>query len=424
MPTANEDLFDAAIRHQIDVRRFTTGKVRELLALMEKADAELVDALRKRLPKLVASGYDAQSERWKALLADIRAKRTELMKDLQVALVADLKDMAVLSQQLEMRAQQKTLPVEIDFATVPAGTLRQLINEEPFQGHLLKDWFKGLNQDIQRKLQGALSQGLMQGESIDDIVRRIAGTRKNKYADGILSQSRAQVESITRTAVNHVSNSAREEFWNANADIMAGLRWSSTLDGRTTSVCQARDGLVAPVGSKPLSKGVEALVPSSARPPAHFNCRSIMVAYFDPAGIAEKIGDRPTVRDTRTGKDREIDFRQQAIDELQQRNPDWELIKDIPKDKLQAKIKSIRNTWTDENIGQVPKDTTYQQWLTRQPKVFQDDVLGQTKGKLFRDGDLKLTQFIDKQGVTLSLHELAQTNPAAFLAAGLKPEDF
>jgi len=40
----------------------------------------------------------------------------------------------------------------------------------------------------------------------------------------------------------------------------------------------------------------------------------------------------------------------------------------------------------DGDAKYVPADMTYYEWLKTQPKEFQDDVLGKTRGKLFREG--------------------------------------
>ena len=69
-------------------------------------------------------------------------------------------------------------------------------------------------------------------------------------------------------------------------------------------------------------------------------------------------------------------------------------------------------------------DVTYQQWLGAQPVSVQDDILGPTRGKLFRDGEITLDRFVDRQGQELTLEDLAKRRPTAFRDAGLDPDDF
>ena len=74
--------------------------------------------------------------------------------------------------------------------------------------------------------------------------------------------------------------------------------------------------------------------------------------------------------------------------------------------------------------GRVPAKVNYQMFLEGQSVEFQNDVLGPTRGKLFRKGGLKLDKFVDKKGATIRLDQLADTDAAAFRAAGLDPADY
>ena len=62
----------------------------------------------------------------------------------------------------------------------------------------------------------------------------------------------------------------------------------------------------------------------------------------------------------------------------------------------------------------VQQKTTYESWLRRQSAGFQDDVLGKTKGRLFRRGKLELDKFVDASGKTLTLNQLRKMEPEVF----------
>lgn len=49
---------------------------------------------------------------------------------------------------------------------------------------------------------------------------------------------------------------------------------------------------------------------------------------------------------------------------------------------------------------------TYNSWLKRQPAVFQYEVLGPERAKLFRSGGLSLDKFADDSGRLYTLDEL------------------
>lgn len=73
--------------------------------------------------------------------------------------------------------------------------------------------------------------------------------------------------------------------------------------------------------------------------------------------------------------------------------------------------------------GQVSADLTYYEWLGRQSSAFQDQALGTTRGKLFREGGLTLEQFaelqLDRSFRPITLERMKELEPLAFERAGL-----
>ena len=67
--------------------------------------------------------------------------------------------------------------------------------------------------------------------------------------------------------------------------------------------------------------------------------------------------------------------------------------------------------------GQVPSDLTYDQWLRRQPREFVEGVLGKTRARLYLDGNLSVTRFVDRSGDEYTLAELRRRDPDAFRLA-------
>jgi len=395
--TSNEELHDAVLRHQIGLRRYTAGLGREVAALLEEADAELAAKLKIRLARFQGKKLDFTGERWKALLKEVRSARAEVLAATQQKVTRELTELAKDEAAREIAILDAAIPIEISLTAVSARALYSILSSQPFQGALLKDWFAKIKSDDQARLVRAIQLGMVQGEPIDDIVRRVVGTRKQKYADGILATTRRGAQAVVRTAVNHISNKAREAVWEANQDLIRCKIWSATLDGRTTAICRANDGRGASVAGKELPDKIKHVKPKGLEPPAHIGCRSIWVAYLDGVGL---VGRRPTVTDTRTRQKREVDFRKIA---RQTGRP----------------IQDVRAEWAKQAVGGVPAEVNYQQFLSRQPVSFQDDVLGATRGKLFRDGGVKLDQFIDHRGQEYTLAELRSTRPEAFIRAGL-----
>lgn len=178
----------------------------------------------------------------------------------------------------------------------------------------------------------------------------VLGQTIDQVASSITSLApvqKRQAATLARTITNRVSIKARETTMRANADVVDSYKWVATLDSRTSLICAGRDGQIY----KDIDK--------NPKPPAHFNCRStityVVKPQFDLGADIE--GERPAI------------------------GPNGE-------------------------VTQVSAETNYQKWLRRQPKAFQDEVLGAGKADLFRKGRVSLDRFVDENGRELTLAEL------------------
>jgi len=250
----------------------------------------------------------------------------------------------------------------------------------------------------QRRIVEAIQLGLVQGEGVPLISGRVVKA---------LGFTRRNAEAVVRTAVNHASNVSRDAFFQANAAVAQALRWTSTLDGRTSTICRARDGHYAPVIPTADLKTIPQpwLVPPTARPPAHPACRSVMIAVLNALGIAAAMPDRPFVRDVRTGRQREIDFRAEAHAKVGDAR--W---KSMSISQRNATIARQKEAWSREAVGRVPAGINYDAWLRKQPVAFQNEVLGRAKAVAFRKG-LRLDQFVNRTGGELTLAQLGAMYP-------------
>lgn len=367
MATANEELLSAAIRHQVQLLRFSKGEARRAVKLLEEGE--------KQLTTMIEAGLTEFSQaRVNGLLKDVTRLRSALMDRLGGQLTGSLEKLADVEAKWEKTALEAVIPVDLKLRSVPPETVKALAKTR-IQGIPLEGWLENMKAADIRRLEQTINLGVLEGLTPAQLSRRVL--------DQGLATTKRNAEALARTAVNNVSNAAREEVWKANSDIITGLRWTSTLDGRTTEVCMARDGEVYPIGKGP-------------RAPAHFNCRSLMVAVLDGETI---VGDRPFVRDTRTRRVREIDFRKEA---KKAAGDKW---KSMTPGQRNDAIKAIRSKWAAENIGRVPAKTTYDSWLRGQSKEFQNEILGKGKADIFRKG-FPLNQFVDANGKSLSLAEL------------------
>ncbi len=346
----NEILADLITRHQVGLLRLSKAEIRSIMALLKKSEARILERL--RADKL----SDLSRSRQEQLLNDIRRIVAESQALVSGQLQASLTDLADYEVEYQAAMFKRTIPVNLNTVTPAADQNRAAVFSRPFQGRVLREWFDGLEENTFRRLRDEIRMGFMEGRTTAQIVRAIRGTRDGNFKDGIMEINRRAAETTVRTAVNHTANAARDSFYEANSDIIKGVQWISTLDGRTSAICRARDGEVYQIGKGP-------------RPPAHTNCRS---------------STSPIVKSWR---------------ELG--------LKDLPP--------ATRASMD----GQVPGDLTYGEWLKRQPAGFQDEVLGDAKGKLFRKGGLTMDRFVDESGHEYTLDELKRREAAAWEAAGL-----
>jgi SPP1 gp7 family putative phage head morphogenesis protein len=367
---------DAAARHGVYLSRYERGLLRRILTELQQLHGYVTDKLAVELLKFTQDDLIQvtkptwSTDRLKALLADIQ-NMAQLSTDiLNNHFDQSLPDLAHYEALWTAGRLQILSAIELDMTGITPSQLYAAVRSQPFLGVHLRDEIKGFGIQQQRLIKRAIRQGYLAGEGIPTIVRRIR-------SDGI-DRSTTDVTRIVRTAVNHTSNIANEKLYAQNSDIIDGVRWVSTLDGRTSAVCKARDGKEYPMGKGP-------------RPPAHPNCRSrtvpivktwasLGVKGFDALDALE--GTRPAVTDLRR-------------------------VSEIPKDERSGKIK------------QVPAGTTYNSWLRTQPKDFIDSVLGPTRAKLYMQGGLSLDRFVDYSGREYTLSELRAEDPEAFRRAGL-----
>lgn len=354
MATANDRLFANAVRHQIGLVRYSTSTVKKIIAMLNRSQVRILDQLAKFDPSEGDGSFSQQ--RLESLLVSLRSINAEGLRAITEAFDGDLRDLGTHEVEFTARAFDTLVPIELNVIQPTREQLYAAVHAKPFRGKLLSEYYGDLPEATMAPVRSAIRQGFAEGRTTDQIIRELRGSRAAKYTDGILQQPRRSVERLVRTAINHTATVAREQVYKENADLVKGVRWVSTLDMRTSDICQALDGEVFPPDDGP-------------RPPAHLNCRSTtspVLKSWEELGF--EVGDLP--EGTRASMD-----------------------------------------------GQVPASMTYQEWLSGQSEAVQDDVLGPTRAALFRDGGLTLDKFVDEANRSLTLEQLRAREEAAFRRA-------
>lgn len=398
--TANDQFLDAMIRHQVYLLRLSKGTQNKVIDLLRKNDKELRDRIRAAFqdPWKVQTITPAARQRLVILRDYLNSARGKTWDDVNKIWLEDI--MSIANRQPELLAGMlKTVsPVQLDFILPAPEMLETLVTHTPFEGRILHEWAASMKATEIKRIEDQIQIGMVQGETVDQIARRVVGSFELGGVDGVTEMSRRNATAITRTAINSIANAVNRAFFIQNKQYFQGERFVATLDSRTTPRCRAMDGKVFPVGEGPI-------------PPLHWNCRSIRVVTLD----GEALGMRPARNFTEQSLLREFTD-EEGIDSVTFRDG-------LPRGYKGAFDKFVQKR-TRELTGQVAADVDYGTWLARQPKQFQDDILGVTKGALFRTGKLPLDRFLDSQLNELSLDELARLHADVFRAAGLNPADF
>lgn len=396
--TANEEVFDALLRHQIFLLRYAGQLRNEVWNVLDATEIDLADKIRSRLANNAGLRTAVEFRRLEALMESISKIRGEAWKEAAALMEKQAIQLAQMEPVFVDDAIRVTMPVVIETVMPTAARLKAIATKDPFQGRILSEWAADMEADDLRRIHTAIQNGMVAGESMDVIARRVVGTGVLQGTDGVTEMTRRSAATITRSAVIDISNRARDEFFHENSDIVEMERFVATLDSRTTPICRANDGKQFPLGKGP-------------RPILHFNCRSLRIAALD--GIL--LGNRPAKPYIEKDLVRQY-AKENGLGDISNR------------DALPRGTKSGYDSWSRKQIrqlvGPVPASTTYNEWLKGQSNSFQDDVLGIDKAKLFRDGGLSLDKFVNRNGDELTLAQLAKKERAAFKAAGLDPEDF
>ena len=290
---ANRQLFDAVVRHHLDLARYTRREASAILRLLERHDARLIAMFRRRLPHIRPG--DISGARVRAILATVREMRLEAWRDAHGVLRDDLVELGRVEAAALARIVQSSIPFPVTVNPIRAATLREVVTGRPFAGghnatSTLRQWFSRMAQGDQQRLMGAVQLGVRNQETVDTMVRRIAGTRRLGFADGVLAMSRREAETAVRTAVNHVANAAQVEFGRANDDVIVGWQWVVMLDERLCPICAPRGGRFVPNGDRRPPDGMESL--GDVSPPTHPNDRCALVPVLDVEGLASQVPDQ------------------------------------------------------------------------------------------------------------------------------------
>lgn len=350
MATLNERLRDFSVARQIDLLSLSQDEAERLVAILASSD-EVLETLLRRALQTVPTRRRLQTirERVRAALA---ATHATIRGDLNEFISELGRD----SANTEVVLFERSLAGVVDVTTPRLAAVVAAIRATPMDGAPLATWLRQYERNDFDRVWRAVLRGVTIGQTSEQIVRAVIGSAGLRFADGQREVSRRGLRALVRTAITHAATVGREQVWEENRDLMRGVQWVATLDGRTTLICASLDGDIFPIGEGP-------------RPPIHMQCRSVVAPVLKGW---RALGLRGLDGETRASMD-----------------------------------------------GQIPAVINYEEWLKTRSRAFQEQVLGKARARLFREGGLSLDRFVSDRGARLTLEQLRARVPGAFAEVGL-----
>ena len=356
--TVNQVLADRGIRHGVFLTRLAGGEANWIEEQLRPLRAEIMRQISPILTQLESGEVLTEADqRLIARAADETERVTrEYLQEILPKARMRLAAIGVSEADFEKRLFQRAMPIEWNFRTPPDDLIRSLVENPAISGKHLETWFSDLSKSARVFVNDQLEKGMLAGESVDDMVRRIRGTRKGSYKDGVLYTTTRHARQIVRSGVMKASNRARQAFHQQNEDIIKGYEVVLTLDSRTCMQCVDMES------QNPYELN------NYPDTPFHVGCRCLVVAV------------------TKSWQELGIDL-----------------------EEMEPGTRAAMG-------GEVPDTMTYEDWFKRQSAADQKDILGASRYELFKQGK-PVTAFADR-GQILTLDQLRGMEPDLFDFSG------
>jgi hypothetical protein len=351
-------LADLLIERGIDLFRLEAGIRDKIVKLLN----DMAKELRAKLSEDTLSDFGRA--RLNSMLKDAAQIIADYYLQARDEMTTQLTGLAQHEAQATVKLFARVIDFKVGFGLPGQTVLETLVKDVLIQGAPSRDWWARQSAATTFSFSAAVRQGILQGETNDQIIRRVIGSKDG--APGILATSRKNAAALVHSSVQTVANASRLETFKKNGNVVKGVRQLSTLDGRTTDICLAYSDGEWDLDGKPINKTTLPFVNTDAQgidhagPPRHWNCRSTLVPITKTWA---ELGGKGNVPEFKPSQRASMD-------------------------------------------GPVAGDTSMEAFIDRKPKGFLDDLLGPGRAQLYRDGKITLQQLVDQSGRPLTLAEL------------------
>ena len=385
MASISDKIADSYLTYAVDIEQFSAGVQEEVTQLLRRAEMELVEKLSSINP----------TQPLRPSFRQLRLEKT--LAESQNILGRTYKDAMSLAHRrlLSLGSVEAKVPADIINSSIGVNLaspglspelLESIVSETLVQGAPSKEWWGRQSVAAQNRFSDQIKLGMVQQESLDDLVKRVRGTSTGKrvqyrdnngkirytteYKGGMMDVNTRQAKALVRTSVQSVSQAARFSLYQKNSDVIEGVQAVVTLDNRTSDICMARSGMAWTLAGEPYP-GTEGVFPGS--PPWHFQCRTTLIPVLFSYN---------SLRDSAARASRPLSIDVARINPLTQSSMD----------------------------GQVSRNLNYESWLRTKDKSFQLSVLGKAKHALWEAGQLSFRDLVDQTGNSITVQKFMSGN--------------
>ena len=273
---------------EVRIKRVYRQARKEIQGKVEKALAEFAKEDARQYTRVLKGELDVEDYRkWRSGAA----RKNRWFRDMRDTLAADL----VTADRKAMSMVNGSLPdayalnynygtyeiehgtsIDTSFTLYDRDTVERLIRDDP---DLLPEPQVDIPKDMRwnkQHLNSAITQGILQGESIPDIAKRLAGVA--------LMDENAAIRNA-RTMTTSAENAGRVNSYKRAAGMGIKMRqmWLATIDGRTRHEHRLLDGQSVEVGKPFKVDGNEIMFPGDPAAPGYliYNCRCTLIANLE-----------------------------------------------------------------------------------------------------------------------------------------------
>jgi len=369
-PGVSDKIADNIIKNTIDLERYSESVKKNIISILDKTQQEIIG----KIAEVDPTGPTLtkwREERLKTLNGKIFEIIDGSYQEIKIVSQDSLKAIIPATMQATKNGLNAAVGVNIFDVTLTPELLESIATKTMIDGNIIGAWWDKQSEDTKAKLIGQINQatqqlqiGMVQGESVGEMIGRIRGTA---LTPGIMSIPKREAAALVRTSTLQVANATRMQMYKQNEDLLKGYQVIATLDTRTTPLCRSLDGKQYDLNFNPVGHTIPYPV---GGPPFHWNCRSTLL---------------PITKS----------YRELMDDESL-----------LNKKEKEALIQVMPAGQRASMGGPVSSVMDYNTWLLSQSKEVQEDILGITRRKLWIDNKLTMEDLIHQNGRLLTLPEL------------------